>query len=119
MIKDQSSKGFAFLALAVAFNRIFSRFPRHKEWAYAGMFFDLTGAAIASAVCGSQPLTRPEPGETNQRIGLTRDKTMVRCPKGLLTYKCCHPERPKRRESKDLRLGCFCARSRQTNAINV
>lgn len=28
------------------------RFPRLKEWAYAGMIFDLTGAAISRAVVG-------------------------------------------------------------------
>ena len=28
------------------------RFPRVKEWAYAGMMFDLTGAAISRAVMG-------------------------------------------------------------------
>ena len=28
------------------------RFPRLKEWAYAGIFFDLTGAAISHAVTG-------------------------------------------------------------------
>ena len=28
------------------------RFPRLKEWAYAGMFFDLTGAALSHAVAG-------------------------------------------------------------------
>ena len=27
-------------------------FPRIKEWAYAGMFFDLTGAAVSHAVSG-------------------------------------------------------------------
>jgi uncharacterized membrane protein YphA (DoxX/SURF4 family) len=27
-------------------------FPRVKEWAYAGMFFDLTGAAVSHAVSG-------------------------------------------------------------------
>jgi hypothetical protein len=27
-------------------------FPRLKEWAYAGMLFDLIGAAVASAVMG-------------------------------------------------------------------
>jgi hypothetical protein len=27
------------------------RFPRLKEWAYAGVFFDLTGAAISHAAC--------------------------------------------------------------------
>jgi len=27
------------------------RFPRLKEWAYAGMIFDLTGAAASHAVC--------------------------------------------------------------------
>jgi len=29
------------------------RFARVKEWAYAGTFFDLTGAAIASAASGN------------------------------------------------------------------
>jgi uncharacterized membrane protein YphA (DoxX/SURF4 family) len=29
-------------------------FARLKEWAYAGMFFDLTGAASASAVSGNE-----------------------------------------------------------------
>jgi hypothetical protein len=28
------------------------RFPRLKEWAYAGIFFDLTGAAASSAAMG-------------------------------------------------------------------
>ena len=28
------------------------RFPRLKEWAYAGMFFDLTGAAVSHASSG-------------------------------------------------------------------
>jgi hypothetical protein len=28
------------------------RFPRVKEWAYAGMFFDLTGASISHAAAG-------------------------------------------------------------------
>ena len=28
------------------------RFPRLKEWAYAGVFFNMTGAAISHAVCG-------------------------------------------------------------------
>ena len=28
------------------------RFPRIKEWAYAGIFFDLTGAAISCAAVG-------------------------------------------------------------------
>lgn len=27
-------------------------FPRVKEWAYAGMFFDLTGAAVSHAAVG-------------------------------------------------------------------
>ena len=30
------------------------RFPRLKEWAYAGIFFDLTGAAVSSAAVGGQ-----------------------------------------------------------------
>jgi hypothetical protein len=29
------------------------RFPLLKEWAYAGAFFDLTGAAVSRVVCGS------------------------------------------------------------------
>ena len=29
------------------------RFPRLKEWAYAGIFFDVTGGFISQAVCGS------------------------------------------------------------------
>jgi uncharacterized membrane protein YphA (DoxX/SURF4 family) len=28
------------------------RFPRLKEWAYAGIFFDLTGAAVSNASVG-------------------------------------------------------------------
>jgi uncharacterized membrane protein YphA (DoxX/SURF4 family) len=28
------------------------KFPRLKEWAYAGMLFDLTGAAASHAACG-------------------------------------------------------------------
>jgi DoxX-like family len=28
------------------------RFPRLKEWAYAGAFFDLRGAAASHLVCG-------------------------------------------------------------------
>jgi uncharacterized membrane protein YphA (DoxX/SURF4 family) len=28
------------------------RFPRLKEWAYAGTFFEMTGASISHAVCG-------------------------------------------------------------------
>jgi uncharacterized membrane protein YphA (DoxX/SURF4 family) len=35
--------GFAVLA---------PRFPRRKEWAYAGIFFDLTGAAVSHASSG-------------------------------------------------------------------
>jgi len=30
------------------------RFPRLKEWAYAGIFFDLTGAAVSCAAAGAQ-----------------------------------------------------------------
>jgi hypothetical protein len=29
-------------------------FPRLKEWAYAGIFFNMTGAAISHAVSGSE-----------------------------------------------------------------
>ena len=28
------------------------RFPLLKEWAYAGIFFNMTGAAVSHAVCG-------------------------------------------------------------------
>jgi hypothetical protein len=31
------------------------RFPRLKEWAYAGIFFDLTGAAASHAFSGESP----------------------------------------------------------------
>lgn len=31
------------------------RFPRVKEWAYAGMMFDLTGAAFSRGVMGDGP----------------------------------------------------------------
>ena len=31
---------------------IVPRFPRVKEWAYAGMFFNLTGAAISNGIAG-------------------------------------------------------------------
>ena len=31
-------------------------FPRLKEWAYAGMIFDLTGAAASRAFSGSEPM---------------------------------------------------------------
>ncbi len=30
------------------------RFPRLKEWAYAGMFFNMSGAAISHAVVGDE-----------------------------------------------------------------
>jgi hypothetical protein len=30
------------------------RFPRLKEWAYAGMFFNMTGAAVSHLVAGSE-----------------------------------------------------------------
>jgi hypothetical protein len=33
------------------------RFPRLKEWAYAGMFFDLTGAALSHFVSGDAAAT--------------------------------------------------------------
>src|SRR5215472_874675 len=31
------------------------RFPRLKEWAYAGFFFDLTGAAVSGIARGADP----------------------------------------------------------------
>ena len=33
------------------------RFPRLKEWAYAGIFFDLTGAAASCAAVGGYGVT--------------------------------------------------------------
>ena len=33
------------------------RFPRLKEWAYAGTFFEMTGAAASNAVRGGDPGT--------------------------------------------------------------
>jgi DoxX-like family len=29
------------------------RFPRFKEWAYAGIFFEMTGASLSHAISGS------------------------------------------------------------------
>ena len=29
------------------------RFPRLKEWAYAGIFFNMTGAAVSALACGA------------------------------------------------------------------
>ena len=40
------------------------RFPRLKEWAYAGIFFDLTGAAASYAAAGDRGrlrLSHPRP----------------------------------------------------------
>lgn len=36
---------------------IVPRFPRLKEWAYAGMMFDLSGAALSRAAIHDHPLT--------------------------------------------------------------
>ncbi len=48
--------GFAKIVGAIAI--LVPGFPRIKEWAYAGMFFDLSGAAYASiAKFGFQPAT--------------------------------------------------------------
>jgi uncharacterized membrane protein YphA (DoxX/SURF4 family) len=33
------------------------RFPRLKEWAYAGIFFELTGALVSGIVRGGDPAT--------------------------------------------------------------
>jgi hypothetical protein len=38
----------AFGAIAI----LVPRYPRLKEWAYAGIFFDLTGAAASCAMSG-------------------------------------------------------------------
>lgn len=38
-----------------AFALLVPRFPRLKEWAYAGAFFDLTGAAFSHAINGPAP----------------------------------------------------------------
>ena len=42
--------GFWKVAGAIAI--LVPRFPRLKEWAYAGIFFDLTGATASSAAVG-------------------------------------------------------------------
>ena len=42
--------GFWKVAGAIAI--LIPRFPRLKEWAYAGIFFDLTGAAASCAAVG-------------------------------------------------------------------
>jgi len=42
--------GFWKVAGAIAI--LVPRFPRLKEWAYAGIFFDLTGAAVSCAAVG-------------------------------------------------------------------
>jgi len=44
--------GFWKVAGAIAI--LVPRLPRLKEWAYAGIFFDLTGAAASSAAVGGQ-----------------------------------------------------------------
>lgn len=44
--------GFWKVAGAIAI--LIPRFPRLKEWAYAGIFFDLTGAAASSAAVHAQ-----------------------------------------------------------------
>lgn len=36
-----------------AFALLVPRFPRLKEWAYAGIFFNMTGAAVSNAVSGN------------------------------------------------------------------
>ena len=48
---------YFFLILGVwkvlgAITILVPRFPRLKEWAYAGIFFDLTGAALSCAAVG-------------------------------------------------------------------
>lgn len=43
--------------LAGALALVVPGFPRVKEWAYAGMFFDLTGAAVSHAAVGD-PLSK-------------------------------------------------------------
>jgi len=66
MRAPQNVEGFAKLGLPVWFVVVLGvwkilgaiavvapRFPLVKEWAYAGMFFDLTGAAVANAAIGS------------------------------------------------------------------
>ena len=66
MRAPQNVEGFAKLGLPLWFITVLGvwkilgaiavvapRFPLVKEWAYAGMFFDLTGAAAANAAIGS------------------------------------------------------------------
>jgi uncharacterized membrane protein YphA (DoxX/SURF4 family) len=40
---------------------VIPRFPRLKEWAYAGFFFDLTGAAASHAFSGDGPALIAQP----------------------------------------------------------
>ena len=51
--------GFWKVAGAIAI--LVPRFPRLKEWAYAGIFFDLTGAAASSAAVGGGAVPHPRP----------------------------------------------------------
>jgi uncharacterized membrane protein YphA (DoxX/SURF4 family) len=40
---------------------VIPRFPRLKEWAYAGFFFDLAGAAASYALAGDGPALIAQP----------------------------------------------------------
>ena len=59
MIEGMAHLGYpAYFAAILGFWKVLGsialvvpRFPRLKEWAYAGIFFDLTGAAVSHAVC--------------------------------------------------------------------
>jgi len=41
-----------FWKVAGAAALVVPKFPRLKEWAYAGVFFEMTGAAFSHAACG-------------------------------------------------------------------
>jgi hypothetical protein len=47
-------KIIAFWKMLAAIAILVPRFPRLKEWAYAGIFFNMTGAAVSTIVSGSE-----------------------------------------------------------------
>jgi len=64
-VQQGNAEGFAKLGYPVYFmvmlgvwkllgglTLLVPRFPRVKEWAYAGIFIDFSSAAVASAACG-------------------------------------------------------------------
>lgn len=43
-----------FWKLLAAMALLFPRFPRLKEWAYAGIFFNMSGAAVSALATGAE-----------------------------------------------------------------